>query len=208
MDVPKAVKGKAGRLMYETLRNYGVTHLFGLDDPCDLYMALDKKVIKPITARNEKHAAIMAHGYAKVTKSPVCVRQSAPGATNLITGLAEAFKSSTPVIALVQDFNRANRGRNTSMEIDHEPLFRAVVKSVERFEDPNRIPEMVRKVFRIATSGRPGPVALLCPADTGRRGEAEVMPNRVVISTLLGDHVRARAPLGKPWSYWRRPRTR
>ena len=170
------MKGMAGKLMYETLKNYGVHYLFGLDDPVHLYAALDKKMIKPITIRDEKHGAIMAHGYAKATNQPgVCTAIYGPGATNLMTGLAEALKSSTPVIALIQDIATTNRGRNASMEIDHEPLLRPVVKWVERLENPNRVAEMTRKVFRIATSGRPGPVALLCPGDVlGAEADAEI----------------------------------
>ena len=170
------MKEKAGKITYETLREYGVTHLFGLEDPVPLYQALDKKVIQPITIRNEKHGAIMAHGYAKATNKPgVCTAIYGPGAINLMTGLAEALKSSTPVIALIQDTASTSRWKNASMEIDHEPLLRSVVKWVVRVDNPNRFAEMTRKAFRLATSGRPGPVALVCPGDImGADAEEEV----------------------------------
>lgn len=166
----------AGKLIYETLRSYGVTHLFGLDDPIPLFEALDKKVIKPISIRDEKHGAIMAHGYAKATNKPgICASIYGPGASNLMTGLAEALKSSTPIIAFISDIASTNHGRNASMEIDMEPFLKPVVKWVERLDSPNRATELTRKAFRIATSGRPGPVALLCPGDLMKaEGEGEV----------------------------------
>lgn len=170
------MKGTAGKLMYETLRNYGVTHLFGLDEPVHVTQELDRDVIKPITVRDEKHGAIMAHGYSKVTHKPgVCTALQGPGATNLISGLAESLKSSTPVIALVTDVVTTSRGKNASQEIDHISLLRPVVKWIERIDNPNRIAEMTRKAFKMATSGRPGPVALVTPSDImGAEAEAEV----------------------------------
>ncbi len=170
------MKGMAGKLMYETLRNYGVTHLFGLDEPVHLTQSLDKNVIKPITVRDEKHGAIMAHAYSKVTYKPgICTALQGPGATNLISGLAESLKSSTPVIALVTDIVTTSRGKNASQEIDHISLLRPVVKWLERLDNPNRVAEMTRKAFKMATSGRPGPVALICPFDImGAEAEAEV----------------------------------
>jgi acetolactate synthase-1/2/3 large subunit len=160
------MKNTAGRFLYETLKAYGVTHLFGMDEPVHLYDALDRRIIKPITIRDEKHGVIMAHGYAKATHKPgVCTSIRGAGTTNLISGLAEAFKSSTPIIAIISEVSPRYRGKNASQEIDQASLLKSVVKSVEVLDDPNRVCEMTRKVFRIATSGRPGPAALLCPQD-------------------------------------------
>lgn len=160
------MKRTAGHYLYNTLVSYEVTHLFGMDEPVHLYDAIDKSIIKPITIRDEKHGAIMAHGYAKATHKPgICTSLRGPGATNLISGLAEAFKSSTPIIAIISETPSCYRGKNASQEIDQATLLKSVVKSVEVLDDPYRVCEMTRKVFRIATSGRPGPVALLCPPD-------------------------------------------
>ena len=161
------MKDNAGKITYETLKQYGVTHLFGLDDPAPLYQALDPEVIRSINIRDENHGAIMAHGYAKATNKPgICAAIRGPGTTNLMTGLAESYKSSTPVIAFVQDIASGMRGKNASMEIDNTQILRPVVKWVESVDNPNRFAEMTRKAFRIATSGRPGPVALVCPSDS------------------------------------------
>jgi acetolactate synthase-1/2/3 large subunit len=156
----------AAKLMYETLKLYGVTHLFGMDEPTQLYQEIDKNIIKPITVRDEKHGAIMAHGYAKITNRPgVCTALRGPGATNLISGLAESLKSSIPVLAIVQDTTTKSRGKNSSSEFDNEGLLKTVTKSVEKIDNPKRTPEFTRRAFKIATSGRPGPVAILCPPD-------------------------------------------
>lgn len=160
------MKGMAGKLMYETLKQYGVTHIFGLDEPVHLYQPMDKSVIRPITARDEKHAAIMAHGYARATHKPgVCGSMRGPAATNMVSGLAESLKSSTPVVAFIQESPPHKRGRNCASEFEMIPLLKTVTKWVQRIDDRNQACEMTRKAFRMATSGRPGPVALLCPDD-------------------------------------------
>lgn len=170
------MKGNGGKLMYETLRKYGVTHLFGLDEPVHLTQELELGVMKMVLVRDEKHGAIMAHGYAKVTHRPgICTALHGIAACNLISGLAESLKASIPVIALVVDVDSTIRGKNVSHEIDQETLLKPVVKWVERIDNTNRVPEMIRKAFRIATSGRPGPVAVICPSDImAAQGEAEV----------------------------------
>jgi acetolactate synthase-1/2/3 large subunit len=170
------MKGNGGKLMYETLRKYGVTHLFGLDEPVHLTQELELGVMKMVLVRDEKHGAIMAHGYAKVTHRPgICTALHGIAACNLMSGLAESLKASIPVIALVVDVDSTIRGKNVSHEIDQETLLKPVVKWVERIDNTNRVPEMVRKAFRIATSGRPGPVAVICPSDImAAQGEAEV----------------------------------
>src|SRR3954468_7027390 len=121
--------GAVGEVIYETLKAYGATHIFGMEDPVHLFHALDPKVIRPITVRDEKHGAAMAHAYAKATGRPgICAATCGPGATNLITGLLEAQKSSIPVIAFVQQIPLKNRGRHASSEIDHHAALAPVLK--------------------------------------------------------------------------------
>src|SRR5688572_4853402 len=98
------MRGTGGQLVYATLKSYGVTCLFGMEDPIHVFHAVDRQVTRIVTVHDEKHAAIMAHGYAQATGRPgVCAATFGPGATNLITGLLEALRSSVPVVALVQD---------------------------------------------------------------------------------------------------------
>lgn len=155
-----------GAAIAKTLQEYGVTCVFGMEDPVDIVHGLDTKTVKLVTVRDEKHGAIMAHGYAKATNRPgVCLSTFGPGATNLATGLLEAQKSSIPVIAFVQEIVVANRGKHSSSELDHGLALSPYVKWVGRIEMRERALETVRHAFRIATSGRPGPVVVLCPPD-------------------------------------------
>lgn len=160
------MRGTAGRLVYETLKSHGVTCLFGMEDPIHVFHAVDRKATRIITMRDEKHGAIMAHGYAQATGRPgVCAATFGPGATNLITGLLEALRSSVPVIALVQDQPARNKNRNASSELDHAAALGPFVKAVRRIDYPEQAADVIRTAFRLATSGRPGPIAVLCPTD-------------------------------------------
>ncbi len=169
------MRAKGGCLVSETLQAHGVSWIFGMEDPIEVFHALDRSVTRSVTVHDEKHAAIMAHAYAQVTGRPgVCTSTFGPGATNLVTGLLEALRSSVPVIALVQDHPLSVRGRNASSELDHVAALTPYVKAVLRIDTPDQGPDLVRRAFRIATSGRPGPVALLCPTDVmSLEGEGE-----------------------------------
>jgi acetolactate synthase-1/2/3 large subunit len=170
------MQATAGRLVYETLKAQGVTCLFGMEDPIHVFHAVDRRATRIVTVRDEKHGAIMAHGYAQATGRPgVCASTFGPGASNLVTGLLEALRSSVPVIALVQDHALRVKGRNASSELDHAAALAPYVKAVLRIDAPETAPDKVRHAFRLATSGRPGPVALLCPTDV-MAAEAEADP--------------------------------
>ncbi|MCA9985167.1 MAG: hypothetical protein KDE59_12760 [Anaerolineales bacterium] len=160
------MQGTAGQIMYEVLKNQGVTCLFGMEDPIHLYHAVDRSVMQIVTVRDEKHAAIMAHGYAQVTGRPgVCSATFGPGAANLLTGLLEAQKSSVAVIALVQDHPLQVKERHPSSGLDHAAILKPFTKAVLRIDFPEQTADVVRKAFRLATTGRSGPVAILCPSD-------------------------------------------
>lgn len=155
-----------GAAIARTLQEYGVTCVFGMEDPVNIVHGLDGNSVRVVTVRDEKHGAIMAHGYAKVTNRPgVCLSTFGPGATNLATGLLEAQKSSIPVIAFVQEVTTANRGKHSSSELDHAAALSPYAKWIGRIEMRERALEITRHAFRIATSGRPGPVVVLCPPD-------------------------------------------
>lgn len=169
------MRGTGGALLYATLKSHGVTCLFGMEDPIHVFHAVDRSFTRIVTVRDEKHAAIMAHGYAQVTGRPgVCAATFGPGATNLITGLLEAQRSSVPVIALVQDHALRLKNKHASSALDHAVALAPYVKEVIRIDMPEQAGDAVRKAFRIATTGRPGPVVLLCPGDVmAAEAEAE-----------------------------------
>jgi len=169
-------KGTAGALIAATLHAYHVTHVFGMADPVHVFHALDRSAIQPITVRDEKHGAIMAHGYAKATGRPgVCTATTGPGATNLTTGLFEALKSSVPLVAIVQETPAHLAGKHAASEVDQAAALAPVSKWIGRIVTPAKAAEVTRAAFRIATSGRPGPAVVLCPADVmGQMAEGPV----------------------------------
>jgi acetolactate synthase-1/2/3 large subunit len=171
-----ALKGTAGSLIAATLHAYQVTHVFGMADPVHVFHALDRRTIQSVTVRDEKHGAIMAHGYAKATGRPgVCAATTGPGATNLVTGLFEALKSSIPLIALVQETPARLVGKHAASEVDQAAALAPVSKWIGRIVDAAKAAETVRAAFRAATSGRPGPAVVLCPADVmGQTAEVPV----------------------------------
>ncbi len=115
---------------------------------------------------DERAGAFAADAYAKVSGRVGLVDATlGPGATNLATGLVEALNAGTPMVAVVGDAHRLHAGRNMTQEARQLDILRPTVKEALRVEDISRIPELVRRAFAIATSGRPGPVLLDVPED-------------------------------------------
>ena len=122
--------------------------------------------IRCIDVRHEQAAAMMAHAYARVTGRPgVCVTASGPGTLNLGTGLATSLVDCTPVVALGGSSSLSELGTGALQELDQVAAMRPVVKWAERVHESRRIPELIDRAFRIAMSGKPGPVYLDFPGD-------------------------------------------
>jgi acetolactate synthase I/II/III large subunit len=149
-----------------TLSDLGVRHLFGMDSPEALYASLGGSGIKAVTARDERAAAAMADGYARVSRQVgVCTGLHGAGATNLVQGLVEAWMASSAVVVLASELSRLTRDKNELQDIDHLPFFAPITKWAARIENPDRISEMTARGFRLAASGRPRPVYLGYPVD-------------------------------------------
>ncbi|HYW88321.1 MAG TPA: thiamine pyrophosphate-binding protein [Chloroflexota bacterium] len=133
--------------------------------------------LRAIDVRHEQAAAMMAHAYGRVlNKLGVCMAASGPGATNLITGVANAWADCAPLLAVGGSSPVSQWGRGAFQEMDQVAAFRPITKWSERCVDPKRIPEYVATAIRTAFSGRPGPVYLDLPGDILYRevDEAEV----------------------------------
>lgn len=108
----------------------------------------------------------MADGYARVSKRPgVMIAQNGPAATLVVAPLAEALKSSIPLVVMLQEIPLKNEDRNAFQEFDHVRLFSACSKWTRRVHTADRVEDYVDQAFAVACSGRPGPVVLLFPND-------------------------------------------
>jgi thiamine pyrophosphate-dependent acetolactate synthase large subunit-like protein len=122
--------------------------------------------IRGIDVRHEQAAAMAAHAYARVRRTPaVCMAASGPGTANLGTGVLNALVDCAPVVAIGGSSPVAFYGHGAFQEVDQVAIFRPLTKWAERAYHPARIPELVEKAFQVATSGCPGPVYLDLPGD-------------------------------------------
>lgn len=157
--------------MVRMLQANDVRHIFGLcgDTTLPLYDALARldHGITHLLTRDERHAAYMADGYARVTGRPgICEGPSGGGATYILPGVVEASESSIPILAITTDVATTSRGRYPLTELDQTALFAPVSKWNASLDNAARVPAMVRRAFREMTTGRPGAVHLAFPFDT------------------------------------------
>jgi acetolactate synthase-1/2/3 large subunit len=164
--------------MVRMLQLHGVKHIFGLcgDTSLPFYDALHRLEhgMQHILTRDERSAAYMADGYARVSgRVGVCEGPSGGGATYLLPGIVEANESSIPVLAITTDIATTSRGRYTLTELDQEALYRPLTKRSEVIDRADRLPEAVRRAFRAMTAGRPGAAHLGLPFDVQNGEVAE-----------------------------------
>src|SRR5215510_7164204 len=115
---------------------------------------------------DERAGVFAADAYAKVSGRVGLVDATlGPGATNLVTGLVEALNAGSPLVAFIGDSNRLHAGKNMTQEARQTEILRPAAKELLRIEDASRIPELIRRAFQVATSGRPGPVVVAVPED-------------------------------------------
>ncbi|MEH3087212.1 MAG: thiamine pyrophosphate-binding protein [Xylophilus ampelinus] len=159
-----------GRALVDALRLHGVDRVFCVpgESYLDVLDALhDHPEIDIVVAKHEGAAADMAEADGKLTGRPgICMVTRGPGATHASVGVHIAQQDSTPMILLVGQIAREHRGREAFQELDYRAVFGGLAKWVDEIDDPARVPEVMARAFRVATSGRPGPVVLALPEDT------------------------------------------
>ncbi|MCK1663539.1 acetolactate synthase catalytic subunit [Bradyrhizobium sp. 153] len=159
------------------LQRHGVNVIFGQSLPSAVILACEAMGIRQLAYRQENMGGAMADGFARVSgRIAVVAAQNGPAATLLVPPLAEAYKASVPVIALVQEVERNQSDRNAFQELDHLALFSSCAKWVRRVITADRIDDYVDAAFVAAGSGRAGPAVLLLPNDLLR--ETAVAPTR------------------------------
>jgi acetolactate synthase-1/2/3 large subunit len=158
------------QVLVEMLKAYDVEVIFGVpgDTTMPLYDALHAASgeIRHVMARDERSAGFMADAYARLTNKPgICEGPSGGGATYIVPGVAEANGSSIPVICFTSDIPLADEDRGTLTAINQQELLRAATKWSTTVKRADKIPEIIRRAFRQATSGRPGAVHIVLPED-------------------------------------------
>ncbi len=159
------------------LQLHGVSHIFGLcgDTSLPFYDALARldHGMTHILTRDERSAAYMADGYARVSgRVGVCEGPSGGGATYILPGVVEASESSIPILAVTTDISVASRGRYTLTELDQKSLFRPLTKWNDVIGRADDIPRTMRAAFTQMTSGRPGAAHIGLPFDV-QKGAVE-----------------------------------
>ncbi|WP_200935090.1 acetolactate synthase 2 catalytic subunit [Brevundimonas sp. Leaf363] len=165
---PDAAPQSGARLLISTLENLGVEVLFGYPGGAimPVYDALAGSKLKHILVRHEQGAAFAADAYARKSgKVGVCMATSGPGATNLVTGIANAMMDSVPLVCITGNVAQGLMGTDAFQEIDILGVTLPIVKHSVIVRDPADIPAAVEEAFHIAASGRPGPVLIDLPKD-------------------------------------------
>jgi acetolactate synthase I/II/III large subunit len=154
--------------LIKSLEAAGVEVVFGIPGGTILpaYDPLLDSPIRHVLMRHEQGAGHAAEGYATVTgRAGVCFATSGPGATNLVTPLADAFMDSVPIVAVTGQVPRPVIGNDAFQEADITGITMPITKHNYKVMDPEEIPETIAEAFHIATSGRPGPVLVDLPKD-------------------------------------------
>jgi acetolactate synthase-1/2/3 large subunit len=157
-----------GRALAEMLHLSGAGPMFGMGgfQLLPFYDAVGLVGLTHHLINDERCGAFAADAYARVTNRPgICDGTLGPGATNLVTGLVESLNGGIPIVAIAGDTNRAHSWKNMTQECRQVEILKPAVKELIRVEMTSRIPELVRRAFAVATSGRPGPVLLDVPED-------------------------------------------
>jgi acetolactate synthase-1/2/3 large subunit len=158
----------ASKVLLEMLKNYEVEHVFGLPGETTLKWYRewhDYPEVMHVLARDERSAAFMADGYAKTSFKPGVCEGPSVGATHMLPGVAEAYKGSVPMIVFTSDIPLHLELRNMLTGIDQTAMYSGVTKESITVSDASEIPNILRRAFRLATTGRPGPVHIRLPMD-------------------------------------------
>ena len=187
-----------------SLEAAGVEVVFGIPGGTILpaYDPLIESSIRHILMRHEQGAGHAAEGYAHVTgKAGVCMATSGPGATNLVTPIADAFMDSIPMVAITGQVPRAAIGNDAFQEADITGITMPVTKHSYKVMDPDEIPSVIAEAFHIATTGRPGPVLVDIPKDVLQAPTTFAWPESIDLpgyrptETPNGRQIRAAADL-------------
>jgi acetolactate synthase-1/2/3 large subunit len=172
------------QILIESLKRQGVEVMFGY--PGGSVLPIFDKIydsdIKFILTRHEQGAAHAADGYARATgKVGVCIATSGPGATNLTTGIANAYMDSIPMVAITGQVKTNLIGNDAFQEADVTGITRPITKHNYLVKDANELALVIREAFYIASTGRPGPVVVDIPVDVQQKDVEFIWPEQFEI---------------------------
>ncbi len=191
---PSAKRAEVGPAMFgrdifvQALEREGVEVIFAYPGGAsmEIHQSLTHSKIRTILPRHEQGGSFAAEGYARVTgKAGVCMGTSGPGATNLVTAIADAFMDSCPLIAITGQVTQAMIGRGAFQETDIIGVTLPIVKHSYLITDINDIPRIVKEAFYIAQSGRPGPVVIDFPKNIQQEKAQPIWPTLAEIKKGL-----------------------
>ena len=173
-----AIKG--AEILVRTLEKLGVDTIFAYPggQSLELHQAMKGSTMRVILPRHEQGGAFAADGYARISgKTGCCMATSGPGATNLITGIADAYMDSIPVVFITGQVGTHFIGKNAFQETDIIGVTRPLVKHSFLVLDVNDIPRILGEAFALAASGRPGPVLVDIPKNIQQAKAVPVYPD-------------------------------
>jgi len=171
---------KGANVLLNALHQEGVDVIFGYPGGVllPLYDALLDSPIRHVLARHEQGVVFAADGYSRVSgKVGVCLATSGPGATNVVTGIANAFADSIPLVILTGQVPTSALGCDSFQEVDIIGITMPITKHSYLVRDPRELPRIVKEAFYIARTGRPGPVLIDLPKDVLAQENVEPFPS-------------------------------
>ncbi|HWP59366.1 MAG TPA: biosynthetic-type acetolactate synthase large subunit [Candidatus Acidoferrales bacterium] len=179
------MKRTGAEILVEMLKREGVKVVFGIPGGVVLKIfdvLYQQKDVELVLTRHEQGAAHMAEGYAKATgKAGVVLVTSGPGMTNIVTGLADAFMDSVPLVAITGQVSTSLIGNDAFQEADNVGISRPCTKHNVLVKDVNDLAQTIKEAFYIATTGRPGPVLVDIPKDVSTEKADFKYPERVYL---------------------------
>ncbi|HEX4121311.1 MAG TPA: biosynthetic-type acetolactate synthase large subunit [Verrucomicrobiae bacterium] len=171
-------------ILVRALEREGVECIFAYPGGAsmEIHQSLTRSTIRTILPRHEQGGSFAAEGYARATGKPgVCMATSGPGATNLVTAIADAYMDSVPLVAITGQVPQAMIGKGAFQETDFFGMTLPIVKHSYLITDINDIPRVVKEAFYIARTGRPGPVVIDFPKNIQQAKAQPVWPKDIQI---------------------------
>jgi len=195
---------RGAALIADTLVDLGVTSIFCYPGGANLELldALSRVNIQLLRTEHEQGAVFAAQGYARSSgRLGVCVATSGPGATNLVTGIADANSDSVPILCITGNVASRWLGRNAFQEVDIVAITRPVTKLSRQVRGVDEIESTLREAARVALDGRPGPVLLDFPKDVQQQEVSRATTRRPSSVALGGDsHILSGSPNSDPYA--------